>query len=315
MNDRLFFDSDQSRRNPNFLRMGARQFNSSNYYHSLQVGVNRRFTEGFRVQGSYTFSKAIDEGSTVFSSNQYDGSIPNPYFEIAAYGRGSSDFDIRNAFNLNGTYDLPTLGDGAAAMILGGWKIGGILTLVSGAPVSPRQDDDRMQTLVGSDGNQVGHRPDVAPGADSGADPPSGADRTMIFDVNAFIPSLIACGVNPGDVTETTNGLCSGGLVQTGGFGGQSGRNMVFGDNLTTFDMNLTKNTQVSENVNLQFRAEFFNIFNNVNMDSPHQNIVIFAGGGDSTVGKGVNPVAGGGFATRTLTRSREIQLGFKVIW
>ena len=315
VNDRLFFDSGQSRRNPNFLRMGARQFNSNNNYHSLQLGLNRRFTEGLRLQGSYTWSKAIDEGSTVFSSNQYDSSIPNPYFEIPEYNRAPSDFDIRNAFNLNFTYDLPTLGDGTAAMILGGWKIGGILTLVSGAPVTPRQDDDRMQTLTGSDGNQVGDRPDLVSGADSGADPPDGADRTMIFDVSAFMPSLIACGVNPGDVTATTNGVCTGGLVQTGGFGGQVGRNTVFGDNLTTFDMNLTKDTQVSENVTLQFRAEFFNLFNNVNMDLPHSNIVIFSGGGDSTVGGGVDPTAGGGFATRTLSRSREIQLGFKLIF
>ena len=306
---RLFFASGQSKRNPDYGQMGARKFDSSNFYHALQAGLNRRFTEGFRVQASYTFSKAIDEGSTVFSGNQFDNSIPNPYFAIQKYARASADFDIRNAFNLNGTIDLPGPLDGTAATILGGWKIGGILSLISGVPVTPRQNDDRMLTLTESRGVLVGHRVDLAPGADHGAEPPAGADKTLIFDPTAFIPSLIACSNG-----ETTNGNCEDlgpGVTQTGGFGGQVGRNTVFGDGLVTFDLSLSKNTQVFENVDLEFRAEFFNLFNNVNMDIPtaRSNIVVFGGDGGTRQSGSV------GFARRTVSRSREIQLGFKLIW
>ena len=137
VNGRYFFANGQVPRNSEFGRMGARKFDSSNFYHGLQTGLNRRFTEGFRLQVSYTWSKAIDEGSTVFSSNQFDTSIPNPYFEDQGYARGPADFDIRHSFSMNGTYDLPGPVDGTAGMILGGWKIGGILTLVSGVPVTP----------------------------------------------------------------------------------------------------------------------------------------------------------------------------------
>ena len=120
---------------------------------------------------------------------------------------------------------------------------------------------------------------------------------------------MIACSNG-----ETTNGNCGDlgpGVTKTGGFAGLVGRNTVFGDDLVTFDLSLSKTTQVSENVNLEFRAEFFNLFNNVNFDSPtsSSNIVAFAGDDGIETGTSV------GFARRTLTRSREIQLGFKLIW
>jgi hypothetical protein len=306
---RLFFASGQAKRNSDFQQMTARMFNSNNSYHSVQMGLNRRFTEGFRMQASYTFAKAMDEGSTVFSANQYDNAIPNPYSSDNQYSRASADFDIRQAFNLNGTVDLPGPVDGTAGMILGGWKLGGILSMVSGVPVTPRQDNDRMLSLTNANGTNVGHRVDLAPGADHGAEPADGSPRDLIFDPTAFIPSLILCSNG-----ETTNGNCEdlgAGITQTGGFAGQVGRNVIFGDGLVTFDMSLSKTTTVSENLDLEFRAEFFNLFNNVNFDIPTEraNIVVFRGNGGTDTASGV------GFTRRTVTRSREIQVGFKLIF
>jgi hypothetical protein len=88
------------------------------------------------------------------------------------------------------------------------------------------------------------------------------------------------------------------------GFYGNLGRDTLPGPGLATWDLSLFKNTHISERTNVQFRAEFFNVLNRANFNTP--NAVVFTP-------TGVSPTAG--LITSTATSSRQIQLGLKLLW
>jgi len=91
---------------------------------------------------------------------------------------------------------------------------------------------------------------------------------------------------------------------------GNEGRNIVIGPGISKLDLSLFKNNRVrsiSENFNIQFRAEFFNVFNRANFASPTDNLTVFNQDGSS--------VSSGGLLTSTQTTSREIQFALKIIW
>jgi hypothetical protein len=84
----------------------------------------------------------------------------------------------------------------------------------------------------------------------------------------------------------------------------------VIGPGLATFDFSLSKNNyikKISENFNVQFRAEFFNIFNRPNFQTPVDNEALFDSSG--------SPIGGAGSVSRTSTPARQIQLALKLIW
>jgi hypothetical protein len=91
---------------------------------------------------------------------------------------------------------------------------------------------------------------------------------------------------------------------------GNEGRNSVIGPGLVNLDFSLFKNNRIariSENFNVQFRAEFFNLFNRSNFNAPIDNSTIFNQDG--------SPVGGAGLIDSTSTTAREIQFGIKMIW
>jgi hypothetical protein len=91
---------------------------------------------------------------------------------------------------------------------------------------------------------------------------------------------------------------------------GNAGRNGLIGPGLVNVDLGVFKNnriTKISENFNVQFRAELFNVFNHSNFASPIDNSTLF----DSTGA----PVPGAGLIDQTATSSRQVQFGLKIIW
>ncbi|PYS38634.1 MAG: TonB-dependent receptor, partial [Acidobacteria bacterium] len=91
---------------------------------------------------------------------------------------------------------------------------------------------------------------------------------------------------------------------------GNLGRNTLIGPGISKFDASVFKNNHVrriSENFNLQFRAEFFNVFNRANFSSPTDNLAVFDQAG--------NPISSAGLITSTQTPAREIQFAVKLIW
>ena len=91
---------------------------------------------------------------------------------------------------------------------------------------------------------------------------------------------------------------------------GNAGRNELYGPRMVNLDFSIFKNNhiaRISEAFNIQFRAEFFNVLNHTNLQAPVDNNVLFDNNG---VG-----VGGAGVIDSTVTPSRQIQFGMKVIW
>ena len=306
----------QTRRNPFWSRLGLREFNGNASYHALQMGVNRRFTEGLRLQGAYTWSKSIDLASSTFTENQFQNGQGPPYSAIPKLNQGVSDFDIRQSFVVNGTYDIPFDIAGAAGTLLNGWQIGGIGQFLSGEPMYARHAGDFAQTLTARNGSRAGvQRPDLVAGFDPGANP-TGADKTKQWNDAAFeLPgaSLVPAGIcaNDGGTESGTSRCSANGSPGLRGVLGNMGRNSITSSGFNTVDLVITKNTfvpSVTEDFNIQFRVEFFNAFNRTTFDIPgFANLTVFNESGDLS--------SLGGTSTRTFTNSREIQLGMKIIF
>ena len=148
------------------------QTSAQSTYHSLQASLNHRLSHGFEVQGSYTFSKSIDDTSNAGGGALSDGSLDTSsaldtggvWGNQLARGnnRGVSDFDRTHRLVLAYVCDLPKpsqVGGAAARILLSDWQVSGTLIAMSGLPV------DILDPAAGSLYGLAGARPNWAPGA------------------------------------------------------------------------------------------------------------------------------------------------------
>lgn len=269
--------------NPNVGDIRGLYWGGDSEYDALELGVLKRMSHGFQVQGSYTWGKAIDTGSASVIGDPFTNSISSLFWFCKKCRRGLSDFSIAHTLVANYLWDAPTPKDWGAisSHLLGGWEVGGVFTAETGVPITP---------LIGGD--------------------PLGLNSN---DPYAFPNRLSGpgCGsvVNPGNINNYIKLNCfapPNPLTLLG----NAGRNSVIGPGLMTWDFSLFKNNYIrrsSETFNLQFRAEFFNILNRPNFATPFHNNTLFDQNG--------NPVGGAGSIDQTSTTSRQIQFGLKLIW
>jgi hypothetical protein len=248
-------------------------------YNGLQSTFHKRFSNGLDFQASYTWSHAIDDSNDPFEAPGGDREIARDSFDLQL-DRGSSDYDLRHRAIINAVYELPfgpghpLLNHGFAARALGGWEIAGLSTLQSGHPFDIFSSRDSLYT-------GLTNRPDLV------AYPsiPENAPR------NETGPPLSAFAVQPF------------------GLPGSLGRNTFTGPRYFNTDLTLLKNTRITERINLQFRAEVFNIFNRIQFDQP-------GASGDTLSSPGTF-----GLSENTLTQpdgttsARQIQLALKMIF
>ncbi|MBI4454975.1 MAG: TonB-dependent receptor [Acidobacteria bacterium] len=271
------------RRNPNFGEIRQRTMDANSFYHGLVIDFKKRYQHGFNLQLSYTFSKAIDDasiniGASEATTETHWTSLP----EDPSFDRGLSLFHTSHDFTLNGSWELPfgpgkPFAGGAGSFVgkcVGGWSISSIVTFATGSPLTPTVGIDTLNNgSVGGGPN----RADLVVGRD--ANPVlGGPDR--YFDPTAFA------------------------LPETGVFG-NLGRNTIIGPGFAGWDLSLVKSTPVSERSSVQFRAEFFNVFNRANFGTPSR--ALFREGGAR--------VGSAGRITSTDGTSRQIQLALKFIW
>jgi len=145
--------------------MEIRQWDTNSWYNALQLRFNKRFSKGFQAQLAYTFSKNLDYVSGI-AGGDVGGSAAatqDPFDQVRAKAR--SGFHVRNRFTANFTADIPS-GDlsGPAEALLGGWQVGGIVTLAEGNPVNLNISFDRAQLDLSRPAEQ---NPDLRSGADS----------------------------------------------------------------------------------------------------------------------------------------------------
>lgn len=259
-------------------------------YNALQVDVNRRFSRGLMLRGVYTFSKVLDDGDSLNATTSGGGPAlaSNPFNLRSDWGRGT--FDVRHVAIVNATYALPRgrgkllLADkrGFANALASGWTINWIVTLQDGFPFSPQ--------LSYNPSNNGDTRNPVRPFANPAfTGPVILGNPSKWFDPNAFLAPVFT----PAPMAAAN-----------GGFYGNVGRGTSTGPGLASWDFSALKDTRISERLNLQFRAETFNLLNRANFNLP--NAVFFTP-------SGVSPTAGA--ITNTATTSRQVQFGLKLLW
>jgi len=240
-------------------------------YHALQVDLNHRFSSGLSIRGVYTWSRTIDDGDSLNATTS--GGEPalasNP-FDLGA-DKGLANFHVKNVAVVNASYALPFR---SGNLLVERWTVNSIVTLQGGFPFTPQLSYNPSNT--GDTRNPV--RPYVNPAF---AGPVILNNPNQWFNPNAFLAP-----------------------PNSSGFFGNLGRDTLIGPGVATCDFSLLKDTPIRERARVQFRAEFFNILNHANSNTP--NAVAFTP-------TGVSPTAG--VITSTSTTSRQIQFGLKLLW
>ena len=243
---RFFFPADGERINPVFDQISDRNFDAHSFYNGLTAQLRRRMSRGFQTLLSYTYSKSIDDSSNFFGVREATNAMQLPLNHNPRFNRGLSGHDIRHSLATSGIWELPWESGPGARRVLGGWQLGTIVTYSSGLHTTPRIDYDAAGTQDSGSPWRSGQRPDLAPGATNN---PVTKDPRGWVDVSAF-------------------------QRPEAGFLGNFGRGTIQGPDRAIVDFSLLKRTRVpklGEGTSLDFRVEFFNLFNRSNFDLPDQ--------------------------------------------
>lgn len=234
------------RPDPRFDDIDLLESRGNSNYHALQARFQQRLFHGLTSLVSYTWSKSIDDASNFFSSAG-DPNFPQNSFDVAAE-RGRSNFDVRHRLSASYSYALPfgkgrhyLADDGWVSTVLTGWETHGIIALQTGRPftVALLSDIDNSGTGRSILGFGANDRPNIVGNPEISNPTPDRWFNTAAF---AFPP--------PGTF-------------------GNAGRNILDGPGFQSVNASLMKNTALTERVNLQFRAEVFNLFNHPNFNLP----------------------------------------------
>jgi hypothetical protein len=275
----LFFPVNGDRINPNFGRISGIVWTGSSEFNALELKVTQNMHNGITAQGSYTWSKSIDTGSTSVGSDAFSNSLVGMQWFYPSVNRGLSDFDLRHNFTANIVWDLGGPLDANShsnlrSRLLRGWEVGTITELSSGVPFNP---------ILG--GEPTGQ------GTTNAEDLPDRTCKQLTNPGNANAYIHLECLAFPHPVNRY----------------GDFRRNSAIGPGLINVDASVVKNTSLGERLNVQFRAEAFNVLNHANFAPPIDNQTVFDQDG--------NPVPGAGQIDQTQTPAREVQFALKLIF
>jgi hypothetical protein len=266
---------DPRRQVPGFGSMQMGENVMSSEYNALQVKASRRFSRGLQIMANYTWGKSMDDQSTL-----------GTYYKWADFHNRRADwsrsfYDIKHAFKLSYVYDLP-FGKGrhfggnwkgATEFLAGGWAVEGMAAIQSGQPIYVRTGSDYANVGTSYERPNVLRNPNLPVGQRT-------VDRW--FDTSAF--------VTPQQFTF-----------------GNAGAMIVEADGRQVFDVSIAKKFPVKEKQSVTFRAEFFNLPNNINFGNPSGPAV--TGGGAAYA----NMSSGASFGTVTYaTAARQIQFALR---
>jgi hypothetical protein len=289
------------------------QTTAQSSYNSLQMSLTRHLSKGLQFLAAYTYAKSIDNGSggvANLGAGVDVGVILGNQLDNRAH-RGVSSFDRSHCFVLSYLWDLPRPALAARSttgrLLLTNWQLAGIITAMSGLPIDIV--DGGAGSFYGlNGGNSPLARPNWVPGA-THSTATSNIPAGYFFNPFAFArPTVLA-----GQLIPTSNGTATAGA--TGTDFGNVGRNVLRGPRQTNVDFSVFKRFPFGESKNIEFRAEFFNLFNHVNFANPIGNLnALQSSGGsiDSNTGRIINP-GDFGRITSTSNNPRLIQFALKV--
>src|SRR6266850_2077944 len=249
--------SQSNRINPKFASLTVARFDANANYNALQVTLRRKGSSGLQYQVFYTYSKSIDTKSTLAGgeSRQEPNTIMD--FLNPSRDRARSSFDARHNFVPTITYPLPfRFEQKALGVILGGWTVNGIGTFRSGEPFTGRYGQNRSQN--GDRWNP--DRPNLNPGFSN--DPTSGVTKGC-------------AGVAAGQKLGTPDlwfDPCAFSKQAPGTYG-NLGRNTITGPNFMNVDFSADKVFKPSDRINVQLRAEIFNLLDQAHFYAPGFNV------------------------------------------
>jgi hypothetical protein len=283
------------------------QSTAESAYNSLQISLTRRLSKGLQLLASYTYAKSLDNAS---GTEDIDASaILGNQFDSRA-NRGVSNFDRTHRFVLSYLWDLPrppfAPRSRAGRLLLSNWQVAGIITAMSGQPI------DIVDAAAASfyfGGISTGasssglSRPSWAPGAtrDTAS---SNVPPGYFFNPFAFVRPV----VQNGQPIPSSNGEAF--AAAQGTDLGNVGRNVLRGSRQTNVDFSILKRFPLGEATSVEFRAEFFNLLNHVNFDTPNGNFN--AANVNSNTGQIINP-GDFGRITSTSNNPRLIQFALKL--
>jgi hypothetical protein len=261
--------------NPNFSQIEWMSSDVNTSYNALTGNLQKQFGMGMTYQASYTYSKCIDDSSSS-ETNYTTAATTGQWSPDRSLETARCNFNVPHSFVFNGLYELP-FGTGRAMMnsggiadiILGGWQVGGVVTIQQGTPFT-----------VSTNSRNAGYsfnanRPNVNPGVDiKEVTKGEFGNREQYFDATAFS--------NP-----------------PAGRLGNASRNILLGPPLVQTNFTLSKTFSVAEQATVQFRGEFFNLFNQTNLGFPDDNV----------------NAAGAGRIDSTSTKNRQIQFALKLVF
>ncbi|MBI3403930.1 MAG: TonB-dependent receptor [Acidobacteria bacterium] len=234
------------RPNPQFDDITGLESSGNSTYHALQMRVQQNYKSGLMLLGTYTWSKSIDDASGFFASSG-DPNFPQDSNSVRLE-RARSGFDVRHRATIAYTYSFPCARDSNKLMdkgwvraVFGNWATTGLVTMQSGHPftvalLSTVDNSNTGRSVLGFGAND---RPNVTGSASVANQTAAQWFNTAAFTMPAF------------------------------GTFGNAGRNILDGPGLATVSFSLIKNIPLADRVKVQFRSEFFNLFNRTNYDQP----------------------------------------------
>ena len=288
---RKFWTGKEDSPNPNFADIERLISDARFNYNSLQAGLQKNLSAGLMMGLSYTYGKNMSDADQLINSQTGATQTVAQDQDNLAADYGLSVYSQAQTLSLNGSYDMPfgrNLTSAPAKAILGGWNVSWIYSYGTGLP---------LDIFTGFENSRQGNpdehdRPNLVPGA----------SQNPVHGVTAGCPGIAA-----GEQLRTAQRWfdpCAFELPDIGTFG-NLGRNTMIGPTNNNIDLTLTKRTQITESKSLEFRAEFFNLFNRAYFAAPQPFLMDKTGFHNGNEGR----------VSATAIPNREIQLGLKLVF
>lgn len=249
-------DTSENRLNPSFESFNLRQNKITSNYHGFNAQLTRRFQDLLSFQIAYTFGKVLDYGSDFFGAGNNSGGLVGQSFRTyhmdplnieLDYGRAA--FDVRQRLVTNFLWEIPFFANrrDLVGSLLGGWNVQAIIPIQSGLPFNVLNSATYPSGGDYNADGQEGDRPNA---------PSFGNEFGTAPSTSRFIDGVFSREDFP---------------APESGDNGTLGRNTFTGPSYWTVDLSLMKRfaLPITEDTNLEFRADFFNLFNRVNLFIP----------------------------------------------
>jgi hypothetical protein len=240
-----------------FGSLGQQATDGNSQYHSFQASLTKRVSHGLDFLISYTYSHAIDNGSSLENSS-FGTRGTNPL--IPGLNVGDSGFDARQRLVASYTYRIPVLrsmSSGIMSKIFKGWMVAGNTTFQTGFPIN--LSDSALTSLTCWNATFYGC-----------PDNPNQVSALTIFDPRQFQNLANAAGTK-----HAGNYYFAPASFAHAAFGtfGNTGRDSFHGPGINVTNLALMKDTYITEQMRFELRLESFNTFNHVNFSAPNSNV------------------------------------------